>query len=332
MKNAYRRARGNRPKKKKYVAKKVKTKAKTQQAGNALAGLNLSLTTVSKGKKNSKISKYYKMITNPAKYMKDGVTGLVSATGLQYPVSIDIVPTTLLTSASNATAQFYNNTVPAFVSVGLSGANPGAQNFLYQKAYTRLSFINQTPANVKMTIYALVSRVTKLLTTRPEADWATGLVNEKGIGPQALNTNLNQKPTASKVFNMNWKIKGTAIYEMQPGETGTFVWNDKKNHLVDVEYLNTYGCVKGLTTAILFVTHGSIGDNTKTKAVTPAQIGLSASKIDVTWTTEVQTRLASPFPRLVTYEATNIQANSIVYVQDTLSGVITDANTDANYA
>lgn len=125
-------------------------------------------------------------------------------------------------------------------------------------------FTNQMQANTEVDIYDLVSKVTKPAYTDPAADWTSGLVDQgqTANAGNAFNYQPRASPTTSKQFNITWKIIKRTRLVLSPGQLHQHSFSFQPKRYLDMEYVQTYEQIKGITCATMFVLRGAPSDDT----------------------------------------------------------------------
>ncbi len=174
----------------------------------------------------------------------------------------------------------YNATGAAWISQSSSASGARSQKMLWKRTKQVINFKNQTASSIQCTVYHLVAKVTGTYTD-PISLWTAGLGNQSGPGVSALVQTVGQKPTMSKNFNMSWKIVKRQTYRLAAGQDVTNYFDFRPQRYIDMEYFNSFGMVRGLTTATILVQNGFVGDTSP--SLTAGNIGLGVTKIVGTW-------------------------------------------------
>nr|WAE42616.1 MAG: capsid protein [Cressdnaviricota sp.] len=311
--------------------KRKKKKPTTQVAGSALAGLVLSTTTVKKGSKRNKYETI-KAITNRQTYKYDGYGTLTSNQSAQGVAYLQVFTPTQIITAYNST-KFWNTSAVAN-NIATAGYQSSKLMLDDWSAYADLT--NQAPSNVNVVVYLLLAKTTAPAFVDPITAWNNGLLDQVTSGVSFDSTRLGVCPTQSKQFNILWKIKGKHVFNMQPGETAKSNWRIKYKKLFDSEYLEQFNMIAGFTPAIMYVVRGQVGDNSKAKlnpmpGVT-SFVNLTVAKVDLIYNAVFNFRHMNAMPRGTHYATTQLTPQLTNFVQDSTSGVILDANLDANFA
>lgn len=302
-----------------------------QTGGSALGGnVTLKLTQISKSKWNKKYN-IYKYISNNGLFLQNGTFACTTANSLQGVVSFQALNATSdLKLAFTNQAQFKNFTTGTVIQQALDAAGYKCNKWGLNESKITMNWSNASPASIYAQIYYLTSKVTKPTLVAPEVDWTTGLTDEIGNNLQVGDkTRLGASPTNSKLFNMNWKIRGVHRLHLQSGEQATTEYKQKLNKLIDTEYINTYNQIAGLTVYVMAIVRGQTGDNAHTRV--EGAISITAAKLLMTYDRKYSTQLIEAWPKTVSYDTT-IPAQTAAYIQDATSGTDLDGNLDANFA
>jgi len=127
-----------------------------------------------------------------------------------------------------------------------------------------MELTNQSPAVCNLEIWTVMSKVTKVTYTNPEDDWNTGDADSSST---ATNSWVGSKPTESKFFNMNWKVKSVKKLQLAGGSTHTHVVDFNCRRYIDTEYWNKFQQIRGLTVAVFCIAWGQVGDTSNNPTV-----------------------------------------------------------------
>lgn len=192
--------------------------------------------------------------------------------GFLFDGGVPVVGGTNITSYMNDMYSTQQATAPLY-SAGAIVANR-AEGI---KVYVNYGMFNTEWTNMSagasiLTIYVLMAKNTRFTGNGPVNDWTTGLTAEQGsLSNPSLAESIGTKPTASKIFNMNWKIVESKTFNAGPGAKVNFNFTFQPQSVVDTSYFAKYTQVKGLTYAILAVSHGQLG-LTATNTVAPKPV------------------------------------------------------------
>lgn len=214
--------------------------------------------------KPTRISKIYRTLSNRAIYEEVGFGTIATpkTTGNLRTQNVQVVDTIYSGAQTVALADSAFSSLPPGNPLATTAASPGfAQNdakLYLNYCLTEIEFHNQTESPVTMIVYNLMSKTTKATLVNPDTDWQVGLGDVAGSGTLARNF-PDAKPTASKVFNINWKIVKKTHVELMPGKVHKHTFLFKPQSIVNHEYFANYGQVRGLTYSTMCVAKGAIG-------------------------------------------------------------------------
>lgn len=130
-----------------------------------------------------------------------------------------------------------------------------------------MEFTNQSPAIANMEIWICVSKVTKTVFSSPGTDWATLADTATGAPTVTSNTLIGCRPTQSKQFNMNWKVKKVHKLQLMGGQCHTSTFDYDIKRYIDMNYFNEMQQIKGITVGILTIVWGQVADSTPSYTV-----------------------------------------------------------------
>nr|WAE43009.1 MAG: capsid protein [Cressdnaviricota sp.] len=255
---------------------------------------------------------------------------------------ISVVQTQGLQAAQTCATPYSQSDLQAHASLSLSVDLGGAANsfttgggYLAQKFWMKtlnlaIRFTNQAPSLCEMEIWDVVSKVTKLVYTSPEADWATGLVDQKGANPATANTVLATVPTSLKFFNENWKVVKRTRLALGSGRTHDHNWNFYLNRILDGEYFQKYAQIRGITGASMFVCRGLPLDASNTAAV--GNITTAPVKLVGYAHFKYNYSALLPYPKNNFSSTTITTGNANLYEENDISGLVENVMTAANIA
>lgn len=196
--------------------------------------------------------------------------------------------------------QFFNNTSGLAVTEAPFGAAAGAvltssQKFFLDYVRVVYEFVNASPVQTELVLYELQAKVTTPSFTDPVTDWSSGLSKEGGVSNFVSQLTPNASPTASKQFNMAWRIIGKHRVSLAPGRIHKHVFTHKVNLIIDTAYIKQYSLIRGLTTCMMVT---MLGEPLST-GVVGNPVTESASKINYVMSEHLEGRALSIFPRIV---------------------------------
>ena len=187
---------------------------------------------------------------------------------------------------------------------------------------------NQSPVLAMVDIYDLVSKVTKPTMTDPALDWSQGLVNQETANV-LLPTFPSAVPTASKLFNINWKIIKRTRLQLVPGREHKHVFVFTPRRIIDTEYAATFGQIRGITTVRMMVSKGGLADDFQNNTTPISTIKVNIEPTKIIWLDQAKftTRMVSVLPRNG-YQVNNqsiIAGSAFGHNEDTEAGIIMNA-------
>jgi len=302
----------------------------TRIIGQGLAGETSHVTIYNKPPRKS----HYQVIQK----LGNNSTLVVTTTGgTQAPAGRQATGTYFIANSKNdvqlcwsSGSKFYNASAAAFVSPSMSAAAVKCNKFFLKAVHSKIELTNQSPAVSNLEIWTVISKVTKPLYVAPQSDWQLGL-DDQAPTVESVDE-VGVRPTQSKLFNMNWRVKSVKKIQLMGGETHTHFNKFYCNRYMDAEYWNTYEQIRGITMVTFIINWGQIGDTSNAAALgtittVPTKIiGL----IQKTYTYSI----ASAFPKNYTTSGSlatdpqasmyvvNEEAGNILNVQDVTPNVV----------
>ncbi|UYD39082.1 MAG: capsid protein [Wigfec virus K19_426] len=242
-----------------------------------------------------KLSKAMKLLGNRATFEVIDTVGSVSLMGLQSgAVWANIYKQTDIQDLYNKAAAQWNATALARVTLNASTAPTySANRFLLSNVNAELRLCNQTPGPIELDIYVLISKINQAAASNCITDWNTDQQNERGNNVVAQ-TLPYCKPTGT-IFNRNWKRIKTYHVHMGPGCTHQLNWSFSPNRVMDMDYVKDFATIKGISSQILVVQRGTLGDDQNSKTVGTISIG--PSKLIGSLHTRFTSQLLNFFPK-----------------------------------
>lgn len=167
-------------------------------------------------------------------------------------------------SALMQDAYQYRNQTPAYNGPLVGGAAT-SQKLSLGSVFTETTLQNEGSGTAYVDIYDVVSKVTTVSYLDPSTQWASGLADEVQNSTASV-TCPHTLPTASKLFNVTWKILRRTQVEISPGRGHLHRFTFKPRRIIDYEYFNKFQQVRGITCVQFLVHRGQVGDTVGTMA------------------------------------------------------------------
>ena len=161
---------------------------------------------------------------------------------------------------------------------------------LYLQSYvSEISVTNQSQMDSDICLYLLMSKSSNSTSSTPPQNWVAGLSDMKvGTNTAGANTFPGAKPFHSKDFNIYWKVAKKVHLQLGGGATHIHKENILLNRTVDMEYVDGFYAIRGITYCWMMVWKGQLVDDGATKvAVGPIKI-ISSQR------TFIKSRILSP--------------------------------------
>lgn len=266
-------------------------------------------------------------IVNPIQYIaSSGLQGV----NINVNLSQNPYNTTLSPSLDNqfSSALRYLNTTGSYVGNPILQAGQRSMKFLVSSMTYSLMMSNMSLGSCEVEIYDLISKVSTASVLLPNSQWTAGLVDED---VSALSPTINQYgsvPTSSKAFNLTWKIVKRTKVELGPGRSHEHLFTQKPNIIMDSEYLRQFNQIKGITSAMMIVQKGLIGDSVV--GTTSGVVTTTETKLDCILTTTTTVRAINSIPRhFISINNLTTGATVVNVVNEGSGGISNTVNTEA---
>lgn len=226
----------------------------------------------------------------------------------------------------------------AFAPDVASNVNARSYKFNLEGAKVIVRNINQAPSTVELEIFLLMSKVSAATLVTGQAAWNNGLNDQAGASianyiasPLSYQT-LGTRPTDSKPFNMLWKIVKKIKVSLPPGREHIANFQLDIHRILDTEYMNTFGVVRGITYEILMIARGQpVG---LTNSYIAENVATAPIKVITTLDYNVTLQMLDIFPRTSYYtdNITALTAGTSAYAQNEGTDVPVNVGIAANYA
>jgi hypothetical protein len=219
-----------------------------------------------------------KLISNRCSHEITGSGGSISAYGKQGASEcLGYLNGTNLTSVLTD----YRNSLAATTTTPNLITGERSFKILVTNVTATIYITNQGAGSIELDLYDCMKKVTGAVYSNTTTAWNDGLTDQSGnIGTAMINTFPFTKPTVSKLFNMEWKIKKMQRIELGPGRTHKHTFVFTPNFLFDTEYLTKYNQIKGFTFATMVAHRGlPVDDNILQNPAAVGVISLCDSKI-----------------------------------------------------
>lgn len=225
-------------------------------------------------------------------------------------------------------ANFYNPFAPAVVASSNTQAGFKSSKFLLKRCHMKLELTNQSPSITNIEIWTCMSKITTATYSSPASDWNNGIGDENG-GVAVSNTRIGSRPTQSKLFNMNWKVKSVKKIQLMGGQTHTNVCDFKINRYMDTEYFNQFPQIRGITVAVFLISWGQVADTTNGPAV--GSISTTPCKIIGNQVRTYSVDMVNVYPRQYFTAPTTLVQEPItnLYVVNEESGLVANVQDQA---
>jgi len=317
----------------KRTAKRRKHAPRSQIIGKGLAGATSTVSIVNKPPRKSSYQ-IIKHLGNTSQYVVNSVQGATSPAGLQNVNTYFIhnTQTDIQAMWTNGSAFYASGAVSNPISATPTVTGYKVSKFNLKRTHIKMELTNQSPSIANIELWTVMSKVTKPAYKSPGTDWTDGLADQDGATVN-LTTGVGLRPTQSKLFNMNWKVKSVKKIQLMGGETHTHNSDFKVNRYIDSEYFNTYEQIRGITVVTFMIQWGQIADTinaanignitcTPTKVIASVQKVYTYSMVNIfpkNFTVASTALAQEPQPLLY---VVNEEAGNILNVQDVTANVV----------
>lgn len=274
-----------------------------------------------------------KQITNRCNYLIDGTFSVVSTESTQALIAPSGFPAIAdLQNCYTRWVPYKNSTTGTNITAIAFDANASSVQLRLDYINAKFEFTNSSPGNSTVDVYICMSKVTKPAYVDPGVDWASAQAQDQGFaaGNSAIQTQIGEKPTSHKFFNMNWKVLKFNRYSLTSGQTAKLNIRIQVKRIIDFDYWKNYAQIRGFTFAPLFVTRGQVADNANTFAA--GNIGITPSKIVATTTLNYQGAIVSPYPKVYWRETSTLHTGDAnLYMVEEKTGAVVNADLTTNY-
>lgn len=331
--------------KRKFSKKKSSFKRKGGKGGGGKTMVtNGYLSTNSLSYKKPKMAKYVEWAKQPITYEQCRtflVAGADSATQGKQVVGMlndntnnSLCSSTQLLLIWAAHAKLRNITAPAWIALDPTPTSAEYNSLYLKNVRSEWTWTNQAPTTVECDLYIVQRRASEdgtWTTAMPLTDWLNGLTASAADLAAGTVDYYGAKPTASKEFNMKWRIVKVVKVVLEPGQEHKHVYNFSPKRVIDTGYLRTYDQgIKGIYTPAFMVCRGPVADTLHEKGV--GLISTAQVKIVGIQRMSYTAYALNVFPRLV-YQASNIStSNTNLYSIADAAGTVVDTEDNANYA
>lgn len=314
---------------------RTRTSKKNQVIKSPVSGQSNSLTVLQF--RPMPLIKTFKNIFEPFTYDRVDGWGVTVAEGQQGSLvgpynfqggnSVSALNTSIGYMADKA-SEFINTTAGAIVDDKFTSFQSSRKIILCSTSNVT-EMQNAGPTTLTLTIYDLMSKQTLTNKTDPTTDWSTGLTSTKLFDSNSATTPYTG-PTASKNFNLHWKIIKKQTVELGSGRGHVHKFVHSINRVVDTEYSNDFNVIKGISTCMMVVVHGSVGDSTQGPNL--GTVTLTPAKLVCITRMHAVARAVNHIPRHVQQSNSLSTVLPSVLAIDEASGLVVDALTAANYS
>lgn len=209
--------------------------------------------------------------------------------------------------------QLYNSTASATISAPPRPTNFNSSKFLLETATFEVHITNPSVVEFKMSIYDLIAKESNEELNLPADDWAEGLLAQSGgttyhpsgsLSAASSYTKPNSKPSASKLFNLNWKVQKVTEVSLSPGRIHEHKFHLRANKIIDWDWCYQKKKLGGLTYFPMIITQGQpVGTGNSSNPVT-----LGYHSLEYVFTIRIRGRVLAIFPKQ-TWQLNNLDTD-----------------------
>jgi hypothetical protein len=264
---------------------------------------------------------------SPLSYFTDNNTGsLYAQQGGQARISHTF-------GSTSALSTFYNT---ATNNITVSAANQ-VTNLYIKHMRARFTFTNQSPGDIKVTLYTVRWRNNTLLSNSPLSLWTGAVITQKFNTISADTTTVGNDPMKFKGFTNEMRVVKRNVINMGAGSHHHHMINFNVNKVFDEQRGSTQTNTKDFTYAVLIVVHGYPVDQSLNLS---AAVGVTTApaKLIYTYEQEASFKLMSAAPALSVYQETDVypRGNANLYEEnpttDTANQILTAAGVLSGFA
>lgn len=219
--------------------------------------------------KKSRISKIYTALSQPGVIYQYAPGGNSSTQGTQNNAIV-------AGADSAAINQLYTGLDNAVATTSVRAS----AKLYYKGTEHQIQFMNAGPTTCEFEIYICIDKTTNAVGQIPNLVWSDAIANESNdvTVPVESATDLWLRPTSFKGFNIAFWTKRIKCV-LTAGEKCNLNVHIYPQRLLDMQYVDDYDSIRGITHQIMVVQRGSLGDGTQTFAVTAGQQSITPSKL-----------------------------------------------------
>ena len=295
-----------------------KTKQRKKSKGkrpDTVAGPNTFTKTTYKRQKNSAFE-ITRKVANLATYQ---ITTTFLTSASESNQSVDLIGSGMggnvqMVDVFAKAARAYNNTAATNIAQISNATNYKSMKLNWISATQEFQFSNMAPSVSNVFVYHLVAKNTGSYVD-PLTSWQNGIQDQDNVATLS-NGDVGCLPTASKTFNINWKIISRKRYKLTPGQVVTDVWKFSPNRNIDMEYWNQNGMVRGLTTNSIMVAYGDPVDTNNSASVAGDFVGTAPVKLVGIIKKTYKTNLLNFWPRNTYQNVTALHTGDVTALYD----------------
>lgn len=278
--------------------------------------------------KVKRLGKAMKLLGQKSRFDVIGTQGATSLVGLQAgSVWSSPFQQSDIEALYNAASQAWNATTLTEIKKLASNPTYSGNRIMLSKVRNEVRLVNQSPNPVEIELYVLISKISESGVADPITDWTSDLNNIRG-GNIVTPTMPYVQPNGT-IFRRNWrKIKHYKV-SMGPGCTHQLNWTFSPNRVMDMDYVKDFATIKGITSKIMIVQRGTVGDDANATSI--GSISLSISKLVGSVRQSFETQLLNYWPKTVTQDNNYATGVTSLYQQDE-NEQVEDVLLPANFA
>lgn len=263
--------------------------------------------------------------------------GAISESGRQSVTELQTyLHTSQLINAWDDIAKTYNSSTSSWTSIPAVKDGFTSCKMHLKSMQTEIKIINQGPSTAEVDIYVFIHKNTTSSSKSTIQYWRQGIddidrdiINRVdtvsvGYGSKRARTDPNMKPFTSTDFKRQFYNAHHKKLSLETGREHVQKWNFDINRIIDMDYINDYDKLKGLTCEVVIFTRGALGDTNNDLTVGTVTYG--PSKVVGVMNNKLRVGILSTQPKqwVAPAQFAQIAENDSLYNINDESGTITD--------
>lgn len=263
--------------------------------------------------------------------------GAVSESGRQAVTEIQTyLHKSQIINAWDDVAKAYNGTSGNWEGIPATKEGYTSCKLHLKSMQTELKIINQGPSTAEVDIYVFIHKNTTSSSKSTIQYWKQGLddidrniinrvdTTSTGYGSKRAKTDPNMKPFVSTDFKRQYYTTHHKKLSLETGREHIQKWNFDINRIIDMDYINDFDKLKGLTCEVVIFTRGALGDTSNDLTVGTVTYG--PSKVVGVLNNKLKFGILSTQPKQWVAPAQFAQETNLYNINDESGNVVDVAN------